>query len=180
MIVRISIPVIAAFLLPLFLTACSSVKVEQYADRQPALSLMQFFNGELTAHGIVKDRKGRVTRTFNVIMRGSWDENGHGMLEEDFIWSDGEKQQRTWYFTPDDTGQYWARADDVKQPVPVNIAGNALFMKYQLQVNVKGRSLWLSVDDRMYLVDEDILMNESTLKKFGFRVGHVTLTMVRH
>ena len=45
-------------LFTLGLTACSSVSVEDYRDRQPAFSPEQFFAGALTAHGVVKDYKG--------------------------------------------------------------------------------------------------------------------------
>ena len=31
----------------------------------------------------------------------------------------------------------------------------------------------------MYLLTEDVLINESKLKKFGFRVGELLLTIIR-
>ena len=57
----------------LFLSACSSVDIKQYENNQPKLILDQFFNGDLTAHGILKNRRGEVTRYFNVTMTGTWD-----------------------------------------------------------------------------------------------------------
>ena len=47
-----------AVLFTLGLTACSSVSVDDYRDRQPRFSPVQFFAGALTAHGVVKDYKG--------------------------------------------------------------------------------------------------------------------------
>ncbi|MBT5067143.1 MAG: DUF3833 family protein, partial [Halieaceae bacterium] len=38
----------------------------------------------------------------------------------------------------------------------------------------------LAVDDRMYLVSENVLINESSLKKFGVPVGGILLTIIRH
>jgi len=38
----------------LFISACSSVKVDLYSDNAPELKLNEYFNGELTAHGIIK------------------------------------------------------------------------------------------------------------------------------
>ena len=42
--------------------SCSSVSIETYADNKPRLVAEEFFNGKLTAHGIVKDRGGEVIR----------------------------------------------------------------------------------------------------------------------
>lgn len=44
--------------------ACSNVQVTDYNDFKPAMEVEQFFNGRLTAHGVVKDRGGRVIRIF--------------------------------------------------------------------------------------------------------------------
>ena len=54
------IPLAAALAL---LAGCASVGVEDYADNRPALVLERFFDGPLSAHGIVKDRSGRVIRS---------------------------------------------------------------------------------------------------------------------
>ncbi|MCB1703913.1 MAG: DUF3833 family protein [Halioglobus sp.] len=48
--------------LTLLLSACSSVKVTDYRDARPLLDIQQFFSGELTAHGVVKNRNGTVVQ----------------------------------------------------------------------------------------------------------------------
>lgn len=52
----------------LLLMSCTTV--DDYADTTPAFELDKFFEGELTAHGIVQDRSGKVLRRFNVEMLG--------------------------------------------------------------------------------------------------------------
>ena len=37
----------------------------------------------------------------------------------------------------------------------------------------------VAIDDRMYLIDEQTLLNESILTKFGLRVGELTLVIRR-
>jgi len=37
------------------LTACTQVAVTDYADARPQLNIEQFFNGMLSAHGVVVD-----------------------------------------------------------------------------------------------------------------------------
>jgi hypothetical protein len=59
--------------LALALSACSTVEVSDYSDLKPAIVLDDFFNGSLSAHGVVKDRSGRVIRMFNASIDASWD-----------------------------------------------------------------------------------------------------------
>ena len=54
-----------------------------------------------------------------------------------------------------------------------------MFLDYVLQVPYRGDVLEVRVDDRMYLLTPDILINESKLKKFGFRVGELLLVIKR-
>ncbi|MDZ7924060.1 MAG: DUF3833 domain-containing protein [Marinagarivorans sp.] len=158
------------------LAACSQIKVTDYQNNQPRLVAEDFFNGPLSAHGVVKNRAGKVIRRFNATLQGSW-QNGQGILDEDFIFDDGEKQKRVWHLNPIGDGRYKATANDVTGTGKMQIAGNSLFMDYVLQVPYKGKTLEVRVDDRMYLVDANTLINESTLYKWGFRVGAVLLVI---
>lgn len=170
----------AAFLVAsvLLLTACSSSNLQDYADNRPILDVQTFFSGKLTAHGIVKNRSGKVIRYFNADLVGTW-KDGVGRLEEDFLFDDGELEQRTWVLTPHAQGGYLATANDVIGSGHLRTAGNALFMQYILQVPYKDGSIDLHVDDRMYLVKDNVLMNESILTKFGLQVGSVNLVILK-
>ena len=64
------------------LMACSNVRVTDYADKKPLFEVEQFFSGDLTAHGVVKDRGGRVIRHFNADIAATW-VDGVGTLVED-------------------------------------------------------------------------------------------------
>lgn len=158
------------------LSACSTPDISLYAKNTPKFDLQGFFSGPLTAHGILKNRSGEVIRYFNATLEGSW-EDGVGTLAEVFVFDDGEIQNRTWIMTPDEQGNYTATANDVVGSGEVNIQGNALFMKYVLQVPYKGRILDINVDDRMYMVKDDVVMNESIMTKFGFEVGYLSIVI---
>ena len=58
-------------------------------------------------------------------------------------------------------------------------SGNSVFLDYVLQVPYNGDILEVRVDDRMYLLTPDVLINESKLKKFGFTVGELLLVIAR-
>lgn len=160
------------------LSGCSSTTVEQYADNHPVFNVTSFFDGDLTAHGILKNRSGEVTRYFSADLKGSW-KDGVGTLEEWFVFDDGEHQERTWTLTPNGDGTYTATAGDVVGSGQLKTSGNALFMKYVLQVPYNGSTVDVNVDDRMYRVSSDVVMNESVLTKFGFEVGYLTLTIIK-
>ena len=160
------------------LSACSQVQVTDQSDLKPVLQPEQFFNGQLSAHGVVKNRKGKVIRTFNAAITASW-ESGVGTLDEDFVFNDGEKQQRVWTLTPTGDDTYNGTAGDVVGNGKITLAGNSMFLNYVLQVPYDNSTVDVKVDDRMYLVSPNVLINESRMSKFGFRVGTILLTIIR-
>lgn len=166
-------------LIVISLTSCSSIDIKQYQSNKPAFDIANFFNGPLTAHGIVKNRSGKVTRYFNATIAASWDDNGVGTLDEVFNFDDGEIQKRIWTLVPNGDGSYTATANDVKGSSVTQEAGNALFMNYKLEVNVNGRTIVVNIDDKMYRVNDSTVINESIIKKFGIRFGSVTITIVK-
>jgi hypothetical protein len=162
----------------LSLAGCGTVSVDAYSNNKPALVAEEFFNGQLTAHGVVKNRAGKVIRYFNADIKAYW-RDGIGTLEEDFVFDDGERQRRVWTLTPDGEGGYRGTAGDVVGPGTVTVAGNAMFLDYVLRIPWGDDTLDLRIDDRMYLVNPDILINESRMLKFGVQVGAILLVIER-
>ncbi len=160
------------------LSACSQVQVKDNSNLKPMLNPEQFFSGQLSAHGVVKNRKGKVTRTFTADITASW-EDGVGTLDEDFVFNDGEKQQRIWTLRPTGDDSYIGTAGDVVGDGELSVAGNSMFLNYVLQVPYSDGTIEVKVDDRMYLVSPNVLINESRMSKFGFRVGAILLTIIR-
>lgn len=160
------------------LTGCSSVPIDAYAANTPVLVAETFFSGELAASGIVKDRRGRVIRHFNATIDASW-EGGIGTLDEQFVFDDGEKQTRVWTLQPTGSGTYLATAGDVIGESSMKVLGNSLFMTYVLRIPYGGGTIDVNVDDRMYLVSDTVLLNESVMSKWGFNVGQITLVIYK-
>ena len=167
----------AAFFL-LAATACSSVSVQDYAGLEPRFVPEEFFDGQLVAHGVVKDRGGKVIRRFRADIKAYW-EDGIGTLEEDFVFDDGEIDRRVWVLTPDGEGGYIGTAGDVVGDGILELAGNSMFLDYVLRIPWRDGTIDIRIDDRMYLLDENTLMNESSMRKFGFEVGQLLLVIQR-
>ncbi|MEO0438696.1 MAG: DUF3833 domain-containing protein [Pseudomonadota bacterium] len=160
------------------LSACGSIDVSAYRDSSPTFVAEEFFDGPLIASGVLKDRSGKVTRKFTADIKAYW-RDGVGTLEEDFLFDDGEVSPRVWTLTPNGPNRYQATAGDVVGPGAASVSGNAMFLKYVLRVPYSGNTIDLSVDDRMYLVSPDVLLNESVMSKFGVRVAEIVLSIRR-
>jgi len=167
-----------AFVFAVVASACSSVQVEDYSDNQPVLDPQAFFDGQLTAHGVIKDRGGKVIRYFNVDIKAYWTD-GVGTLEEDFVFDDGESDRRVWTLTPAGEGRFIGTAHDVVGEGEITVAGNSMFLDYVLSIPYGEGHLDLRIDDRMYLVHPDVLINESRMVKFGLTVGEIVLVIRR-
>lgn len=163
-------------ILLLALSACGSISVEDYAQQEPVFNPREFFDGDLLAKGILKDRSGLVIRRFSADIKAYWRE-GVGTLEEDFVFDDGEESRRVWTLTPAGDGRYTATAGDVVGEGTASVAGNAMFLDYVLRVPYGDGDIDLNIDDRMYLLSPDFLINESQMRKFGFRVGEIVLSI---
>ena len=158
------------------LSACSLVTVGDYAQNKPQLVPELFFDGKLTAHGIVKDRSGLVRRYFSADINASWTD-GIGTLEELFQFDDGERQVRVWTLTPTGIGTYTATAPDVIGDGGMQVSGNSLFLDYMLRIPYGDSTIDLRIDDRMYLVSEKVMLNQSRMVKWGFDVGELVLVI---
>ena len=158
------------------LTGCSSVSIDDYKENKPVMVLEKFFDGRLNAHGIVKNRSGKVIRYFNASIDASW-VDGVGTLDEKFEFDDGEKQTRVWKLVKDGPGRYTASANDVVGSSTLKVAGNSIFLDYVLRIPYDGDTLDVVVEDKMYLVSEQMVINESIMKKWGFEVGKITLAI---
>ena len=158
----------------LSVASCGSVDVARYADQQPALNLEHFFSQPVKAWGMFQKRSGEVVKRFEVDIV-SRREGNNLILDERFQYSDGTRQRRVWTLTPEGQGRWSGRADDVVGVAKGQIAGNTLHWRYRLNLPVDGSTYEMSMDDWMFLMDEDTLINRTTMSKFGVEVGQVTL-----
>lgn len=160
------------------LAGCAGPQINDYAGQKPDLDLRRYFNGVLDAYGVFTDRSGKVVRRFTVLMNCTW--NGdQGVLDEDFIYSDGEKQKRIWRLRHLGNGEYVGTADDVKGEARGRTVGNAFRWGYTLMLPVDGKTWEVQFDDWMYLMDERVMLNKAEMSKFGVRLGEVTLSFVK-
>ncbi len=170
--------IVLAAALALTLAGCAGPRIDDYAAEKPVLDLKQYFNGTLDAYGIFTDRSGKVVKRFTVVMKGSW--NGdEGVLDEDFVYSDGSLQKRIWRLKRLPDRRYTGTADDVVGEARGQARGNAFNWTYTLALPVDGRVWHVDFDDWMYLMDDRVMLNTAVMSKWGVKLGEVTLSFVK-
>lgn len=160
----------------LFFVGCSTNNIKDYQGTQPEISMETYFNGPMVAKGVFQKRGGQVSRKFVINMKGSWNGN-KGVLEEDFLYDDGEKHPRVWKITKHQDGSYTGEADDIVGTAKGQIKGFAMQWKYTMALKVDGKVYHVDFDDWMYLVDSKTVINQSRMSKFGYELGNVLLSI---
>jgi hypothetical protein len=159
----------------MILSSCSSHKAEDYSNNTPLLTIQDYFNGPATAEGMLQNWRGKQTRRFSVMMQGTWQSNTEGTLHEEFVFDDGEKQTRDWHLKILDPHHFTATAHDVVGIARGEQYGNTIHMNYVLSVPVNGKQVNISIDDWLYAINKQTVINKSTLSKFGLNVGYLTI-----
>ena len=160
------------------LTSCSNQSLDNYKDENPKLNLRTFFNGKLSAQGIVQDRSGKVIKRFDVDIMASWKDN-EGVIDEKFVYSDNTKSERVWKLTEKAPSKYEGRAHDVIGVAFGEVSGNAFLFEYNLDVPVGDSTYKIHFEDWMYLLDQKTLLAKTAMTKWGFKVGEVTIVMIK-
>ncbi|CAM3184115.1 hypothetical protein BZK31_17535 [Pseudomonas floridensis] len=156
------------------LGGCGAIQVSQYSQEKPKLDLREYFTGRVDAWGMFQKRSGEVTKRFHVVI------NGHSegevlVMHEAFSYSDGTQQVREWRLRPDGPGRWKGTAGDVVGQASGEVAGNSFHWRYVLRLPVDDTVYDVSLDDWMYLIDEQTMANRSSMTKLGVEVGQITL-----
>lgn len=160
------------------LSGCSTPQVQDYAAQTPVLALHDYFNGTLDAYGLFTDRSGQVVKRFTVVMHCRWT-GDQGVLDEAFTYSDGTTQRRVWRLTRHSDGRYSGQADDVVGVAQGQQSGNAFHWTYTLALPVDGRVVEVQLDDWMYLMNGQVMLNKASMRKWGVGLGEVTLSFFK-
>lgn len=175
---------IVKFLLGIFFaivfTSCSSMNIEDFSESKIKFIPQEYFNGKMTAYGIVKDSSGKIIRSFKGELFGSWDSNGVGILDEYFVYNDGEKLRRTWKLVPTkDKNRFIGTAGDIIGEAPMLVNGNTIMIDYTMRIPYGDSTLDVNVRDWLHLQEDGIIINHSKIKKFGFEVGELVITIIK-
>ena len=163
------------FVLCSILVGCSA-SISDFKDETPKLDFFQFFNGETEAYGMVQDSSGKIISRFTVNTIGVIKDNKL-ILDETFKWDrKGNNPNKRIWTVRKENGKYIANASDVEGDAIGVESGNAFNLKYTLKVMTdRYGEVNVSVNDWMYLQDPKHIINLTTMTKFGFTVGKISI-----
>ena len=162
----------------LLLNSCSEMKPEDYKNTKPIIKIEEYFQGNVKAWGMLQERSGEVKRQFVADMKGEFD-GQNLILNETFIWNDGEKQERRWKIKKVGDNRYEGTASDVVGVAKGVSFGSSFKFEYKLLVPYKDKKIKIKFDDWIFKQDEKTAINKATLTKFGFKVGELTVFFVK-
>ena len=158
----------------LLLIGCSSMKPQDFTDSRHKLSLFKYFKGKTSAWGIFEDRFGNIRRQFQVNIDGIIEDNIL-ILDERFLYDDGEKDQRIWRIHKTGDQTFEGKASDVIGTAQGKSQGNALHWEYFLNLKVGNNSYKVHFDDWMFLQPGGVMINRARVSKWGIDIGYVIL-----
>jgi hypothetical protein len=141
-------------------------------------TMTAFFIGRIVGHGVFEDRFGRPRRTFGLSIVGRLD-RAHLILEEDFTYDDGARERRTWRFERRGPSSFVATAADCIGEAIGEISPNRWRLRYGFMLRLKDRLVPVDFDDRLYVVSPRLAINRATMRKWGVRLGTVTIVYER-
>lgn len=164
----------------LLTTGCATQNIQAYQNTTPTLDMHEFFSGQIDGWGMFQGRNGEVKKRFYVDIEATHEGDNVIVLDEKFSWADGTKSQRIWRLTKQADGSWQGTAGDVIGTAKGEVTGNTFHWQYVLDLPVGEKTYKVNLDDWMYLIDKDVILNRSVMKKFGVKLGSVTLSMHRN
>jgi hypothetical protein len=150
--------------------------VYRYKNNTPKLKLEDFFSGDISVWGMFEDTFGIIRKRFTCKISGNWDKNTKTLnIKENFIYDDGVIEYRDWKLIKKNNNYYEGTTDAVIGKALGYTSGNTFHWKYTFELPLFGRKTRVKFDDWMYLQDNDVIINKAYMKKFGLKLGTVTL-----
>lgn len=140
-------------------------------------TLESYFTGKTKATGSFSAING-VKRQFDVDLTGTW--NGKTLtLREDFKYSDGERDTKTWRFTKIGPGKYTGTREDVIGETVVTIDGKVAKFNYLVNLGTAAKPNKVHFYDTMELKPDGTLVNTAWVTKYLLPVAKTKVVFRR-
>lgn len=152
---------------------------EEVTIAPPPLRLEQYFLGASTAVGMFEDRFGAVRRRMSIALDGRMDGDTF-VLDERFLFDDGEQERRIWRITPQGQSAYSATADDMIGSASGETGVNGVAWSYLFSLRIGARRLKVRFHETFTPVSADVMINRARVTKFGILIGRTTIVFRRN
>jgi hypothetical protein len=148
--------------------------LENTKDKKLPFSMPDFFEGICQAFGIFETRSGETKRRFSATVEGYW-QNDIFYLDEEFVFSDGAHEHRTWKLKFNSDGTFSADCVDVPSPASGYYGDDTAHLSYKFKLRHKGKSYNVKFADTFAKLADDLVINRTIMTKWGITLGHVTI-----
>ena len=134
----------------------------------------KFFTGKVIANGYMcffypKTRKKKL----KVIFKGVFKNEKLKLIEEYF--EDNLKTIREWQFEKIDKNKFIGNGKNIANPFELDIKDNFLEMSYKFKTKFKNINFNVHVEDCMYVINENTLLNYTRISKFLIPIAETQL-----
>ena len=141
-------------------------------------ALIRFFTGKTVADGKFAAING-VKRDFKVKLTGHWDGRRLTLIE-DFSYSDGVENRKTWRMTKTGDGRYTGTREDVVGVATVKVSGQTARFSYLVDVDEgPGQNIVRFYDTLKFAEDNKSMKNTALVTKYGLPVAKVRVDFQR-
>lgn len=156
------------------MAGCASLTPEQFAGEKPDFNPMAYFTGRTHSWGVFENRAGQPRRPFQTRCVGRM-KGGVLLLDQEFTYDDGQRQERHWRIRRVDAHHYEATANDVVGTATGTAYGRAFHWEYTVALKPGDPLFNVRLQQWMYLQEGGrTLLNRGTVRTFGIQVAQIT------
>lgn len=141
------------------------------------ITLVDAFQGETLGRGVFSVPIAGVERAFTAKLVGTLDGNTFSVVE-DFFFEDGEVQRLTWVFTRTGPFRWDGVREDTVGVAKVVETGTEVRLDYVADVVSRGETTRLAFSDVIYRREDETVINDAIVSRFGFPIGTVRFELV--
>ena len=139
------------------------------------LNFENFFTGKVEASGYMiffypKKRK----QNLKVLFSGNF-KNNNLVLKESYFENNLKTSTRNWKFKKLSDDRYIGYEKNIVHPFKLIIKNNSLDMKYKFKTQFKNYNFNVYVEDQMYLVKKNTIINKTKISKFHIPIAETFL-----
>jgi hypothetical protein len=139
----------------------------------PGFRLERRLLGVNRVSGLVHDRLGRLRLGFSGLIEARVEEGALTMTQE-LNYSDGHIERRYWCLRTEGAHGYRGSNSDFVDQVIGTAHGNAVNLRYKLNLPLAGGLRRVAFDDWMYLQPDGLILGHAVMRIWGIRIGTVS------
>lgn len=165
--------ILASAIILLIATACAGNPKPLASENIRPFDIVDYFDGKINGHGVI-ERSDRIVDRFDMVVEANF-KNGVLTLDETFLFDKTKPYRRVWSMREIEPGVWSATADNVKGTTKIIVRDGVVTMNYLADFPYNDGFITLRFNQRLFSMENGMVLNRSRLSKFGVSVGTVTV-----